>query len=152
MVRHHNKSLNVVIDFSVISVSIFPLHYQKYEFRIPDDVILYQIFSIRSKSRNMILSTSSTEQIRARFSTSVFHPAGMEIFICTLSLLVRAVTYFHNLNDMLNYQDCTVLHGYYCSLYVQHYQNFSDYSDGCFVVCVFISQLLLLMICLLSIL
>ena len=45
MVRLHFKSLNVVIDFSVISVSIFPLHYQKYEFRIPDDVILYQIFS-----------------------------------------------------------------------------------------------------------
>ena len=61
MVRLHFKSLNVVIDFSVISVSIFPLHYQKYEFRIPDDVILYQIFSIRSKSRNMILSPSSTE-------------------------------------------------------------------------------------------
>ena len=38
-----------------------------------------------------------------KVSRSVFHPAGIEIFICTLSLLVRVITVFHNLNDMLKY-------------------------------------------------
>ena len=36
--------------------------------------------------------------------SSFFHSDGMEILICTLSLLSRAIiTFLHDSNDMLNY-------------------------------------------------
>lgn len=120
MVRLHFKSLNVIMDFSLISVSVFPLYYLLIpETRISDTWWCDNVSNIYNTKHFDIVShwlvhlidfflNTSTHQVKKcdtltflnRIDTckgfkSVFHPVGMKIFIYTLPLLVRVITFFY---------------------------------------------------------